>query len=114
MFFNRQEAEVARRFSAHFLWRLRNEIPIEDLIIELDIPSKRRDGYFRFLCPLCSDFHTATHPKTNLARCFRCRRNFNPIELLMVVEHKDFVASVHALSERRAVTARAAQRRNAN
>jgi DNA primase len=91
---------VHRRFEPRFLRGLRNDIPIEALIGDLDIPSKRRDGYFRFLCPLCSDFHTATNPETNLARCFRCRRNFNPIELLMVVEQKDFVDSVHALSER--------------
>ncbi|MEK6621873.1 MAG: hypothetical protein AABZ13_05275 [Planctomycetota bacterium] len=29
--------------------------------------SKHFEGYFRFLCPLCSEFHTATNPKTNLA-----------------------------------------------
>ena len=101
-----------RKFDPKFLRTLRNDIAIEELIIELDVPSKRRDGYFRFLCPLCSDFHTATNPKTNLARCFRCRRNFNPIEMLMVVEKKNFVDSVHVLSERLAESARAAQRRN--
>ncbi len=91
---------MLRRFSSRFLRRIRNEIPIDQLIVELDLPSKQRDGYFRFLCPLCSDFHTATNPETNLARCFRCGRNFNTIEILMIIERKGFVESVHSLRER--------------
>ena len=42
----------------------------------LQIPFKIRDGYFRFLCPLCNEFQTAVNPATNLARCFRCEKNF--------------------------------------
>lgn len=90
---------MRRRFSASLLRRIRNEIPIEQLIDRLDVPSKLRDGYFRFLCPLCSDFHTATNPETNLARCFRCKRNFNTIEILMITRGRDFVESVHALAD---------------
>jgi hypothetical protein len=76
------------------LRRLRNDIPIAELIQELELPSKEREGYFRFLCPLCNEFHTATNPKTNLARCFRCRRNFNPIDLVIVVRQCSFLDAV--------------------
>jgi len=79
------------------LRRLRNEIDIASLIERLAIPSKVRDGYLRFLCPVCSDFHTATNPRTNLARCFRCERNFNPIDLLIVERGWRFLDAVRFL-----------------
>ena len=100
MCFIRREVELPRRFSAHFLWRIRNEISIEELIGRLGIPTKHRDGCFRFLCPVCSEFHTATLRDANLARCFRCCRNFNTIEMTMVVEGLDFVECVNDLGRR--------------
>jgi len=87
-----------RRFSDTLLRRLRNQIPVDRLIREhLQLPCKVSEGIFRFLCPICSDFHTATNPRTNLARCFRCRRNFNPIDLLIVIDHVSFVDAVCTL-----------------
>ena len=87
------------RFPSELLRSLRNEIPIDKLIRSLpDLVWKEREGYLRFLCPRCSEFHTATNPKTNLARCFRCRENFNPIELVMAVEQCRFVDAVKILS----------------
>ena len=61
------------------------------------MPNKEIEGFFRFLCPLCREFNTATNPKTNLARCFRCKRNFNPIDLVMVVERCGFLDAVRFL-----------------
>ena len=88
-----------RRFSAAALRQLRNDIPIHRLIGDvLGIPCKVREGYFRFLCPLCSDFNTATNPKTNLARCFRCERNFNPIDIVMLDKQLNFVEAVEYLT----------------
>jgi DNA primase len=90
---------MRQRFSAATLRKLRNDIPIHRLIGDvLDIPCKVREGYFRFLCPLCSDFNTATNPKTNLARCFRCERNFNPIDIVMLEKRINFVEAVEYLS----------------
>jgi len=90
---------MSKKFSSEALRRLRNEIDIAKLIAEtLELPWKNSEGYFRFLCPLCSEFNSATNPRTNLARCFRCRRNFNPIDLVMVVRACDFVAAVEFLS----------------
>ncbi len=86
---------MAQRLSKEELFRIRNHIPINDVIVHiLDLPSKTRDGYLRFLCPICSEFMTACNPKTNLARCFRCERNFNPIDLVMVVKGLNFREAV--------------------
>ena len=63
------------------LWRLRNCVPIDQVLVDMQLPLKRSEGYLRFLCPLCREFNTATNPRTNLARCFRCKNNFNPIDL---------------------------------
>lgn len=89
---------MAQRFSPMFLRLLRNDISIDTLITSiLDIPFKHSENYLRFLCPLCGDFHTATNPKTNLARCFRCQKNFNPIDMVMIVRNCSFVEAVRFL-----------------
>lgn len=91
-----------RRFSNQELYSLRNKIPV-DILIEkaLGIPSRTTDDGFRFLCPLCNEFNTAVNPKTNLARCFRCKKNFNTIDLVMLVKKTDFVNTVHFLKNYR-------------
>ncbi len=77
--------------SQHQLYRLRNHIEIIPLITDiLELPWKEREGHFRFRCPLCNGFDTAANPRTNLARCFTCGRNFNPIDLSMTVKHYSF------------------------
>jgi len=86
------------------LRKLRNDIPINALIADLlDLPNKMSEGCFRFLCPVCREFVTATNPKTNLARCFRCERNFNPIDMVMVVKQMNFREAVEYLSEIRSL-----------
>ena len=77
---------------------LRNHIPIDTLIENhLKLPSKFSEGFFRFLCPLCNEFQTATNPKANLARCFRCERNFNTIDMVMIYKGLKFVDGVKYL-----------------
>ena len=91
-----------RRFTHHQLCTLRNDIPIDALIEKaLCIPSRIAEGYFRFLCPLCKEFSTAVNPVTNLARCFRCEKNFNTIDLVMTIRKFDFVESVRFLKDYR-------------
>ena len=93
---------MAPRYAAPLLHTLRNQIPIQSLIAEvLDWPSKISEGHFRFLCPLCSEFNSATNPKTNLGRCFRCQRNFNPIDFVMVANECSFVEAVEFLKRLR-------------
>lgn len=91
---------MTKRYSKGFLRRLRNEIPIALLISDLlELPNKVSEGHFRFLCPICSEFNTATNQKTNLARCFRCEKNFNPIDMVMQVNHLGFIDAVEYLNE---------------
>ena len=86
------------RIPAERLRRLRNEVDIRELIsVHLEIPRKISEGQFRFLCPLCRDFDTATNPRTNLARCFLCERNLNPIDLVMIERECDFLEAVSYL-----------------
>jgi len=83
------------RFSARELFDLRNNIPVDMLISDhLQIPSKISDGFFRFLCPICNEFQTAVNPNTNLARCFRCQKNLNTIDLVIAVRGCGFKESV--------------------
>lgn len=95
---------MTRRYSKEKLRALRNDIPIARLIADfLRIPCKVSEGYFRFLCPLCSELNTAVNPKTNLARCFRCQKNFNPIDMVMAVKCCNFheaVESIDGLQDR--------------
>lgn len=91
---------MQKRYSKEMLRKLRNEIPIAILIADLlKLPNKICEGYFRFLCPICSGFNTATNQKTNLARCFRCKKNFNPIDMVMQVNRVGFIDAVEYLNE---------------
>lgn len=81
-----------------YLRRLRNEIPIAELIVDvLDLNWKNEGDRFRFQCPICEAFNTATNPKTNLGHCFYCKRNFNPIDITMLVKKHAFLDAVEFL-----------------
>ena len=89
---------MSKYFSSNLLRRLRNEIPIDSVIIgllKMDVKNAHR--ILRFRCPLCFNFHTATNDETNLARCFDCKNNFNPIDLVMAVDGKSFIEAVEFL-----------------
>ncbi len=91
---------MKRRFSDHELYVLRNDVRIDILIeTKLNIPNKIREGFFRFLCPRCGEFNTATNPETNLARCFSCNKNFNTIDMVMASRKLNFVKSVQLLKK---------------
>jgi len=86
------------RFSAQHLRTIRNNVPIAKVIEEcLKVPSKITRGILRFCCPLCREFDTAINPRTNLARCFACEKNFNPIDIVMAVRNTGFTESVNFL-----------------
>jgi len=89
---------VSQTLAKDYLRRLRNEIDVRLVIADvLQLEHRCTAGRFRFLCPLCGEFHTAVNPRTNLARCFRCLRNFNPIDLVILVKHYDFLQAVELL-----------------
>lgn len=86
------------KISKETLRRIRNDIPINDVIVQiLQMEYRFREGHLRFLCPICSDLHTSTNSKTNLARCFRCQKNLNPIDLLMTVNNLSFKQAIGLL-----------------
>ena len=87
-----------RYFSNELLWRLRNEIDFGRLFRQLNWPHKRRDGQLAFLCPRCHETQSDINPRTNLARCFHCKTNFNPIDFTMHARDCDFVEAVHYLT----------------
>ena len=87
-------------FTGDFLRRLRNDINIDEVIGALRLETRRGADLLRFHCPLCSGFHTATNPATNLARCFDCKVNFNPIDLVMETTGCNFIDSVEFLKKR--------------
>jgi len=92
---------MAKHYPADFLRMLRNEIPIDEVIgnlLNLEVRNAR--DRFRFRCPLCYSFHTATNLKTNLARCFDCQKNFNPIDLVMKVGKCSFIDAVELLKDK--------------
>lgn len=91
---------MTKLFSSQLLYRIRNEIALSFLMDKiLHYPCKNSEGYFRFLCPLCSEFNTSINPKNNLARCFRCDKNFNSIDLVMKLEGMKFVDAVSFLED---------------
>ncbi len=89
---------MTQRYSKMLLRKLRNDIPIDRVIADiLKQPSKISEGYFRFLCPVCAEFTTAINQKTNLARCFSCKKNFNPIDMVMSVKMYSFTQATDYL-----------------
>lgn len=91
---------MSKHYTADFLRMLRNQIPIDEVIIDLLNFEVRNDHkILRFRCPLCYNFHTATNHQTNLARCFDCQKNFNPIDLVMTVGKCSFLDAVQILKD---------------
>jgi len=91
---------MAHRYSKKLLHQLRNDLDVAALIRDVHaLPSKVCDGVFRFQCPCCQGFDCATNSRTNLARCFHCQRNFNPIDLVMVVQRCGFIDAVESLRQ---------------
>ncbi len=91
---------MSKYYPDRLLRTLRNNIPIDRLITEtLRLQLRQKEPLLRFRCPVCHSFHTATHPKTNLARCFDCQKNFNPIDMVMATTQCDFVDAVELLKK---------------
>jgi len=88
-------------YPADYLRMIRNRIPIEKVIVNmLNLEVRHSSKWLRFRCPVCHTFHTATNRNTNLARCFDCKENFNPIDLVMAVGECTFVEAVEYLKEK--------------
>jgi hypothetical protein len=94
---------VTRRFTSGQLTYLRNQVPIIRVIEAMpEVETRHADGKLRFGCPVCHGFNTSINDEVNLGRCFDCRKNFNPIELVMCQRQISFVESVKWLQQRTA------------
>ena len=85
--------------TADLLRRIRNDLPMSVTITALGRegpPAKMSEGYFRFLCPHCSEMRATVNPKNNLAHCFYCKKNWNNIDLLLTLDY-DFRSAVTLL-----------------
>jgi hypothetical protein len=92
---------MSQHYPADFLRMLRNDIPIDQVIVDLlNLEVQNDPKTIRFRCPLCYNFHTATNHNTNLARCFDCEKNFNPIDMVITVGNCGFVDAVKILKDR--------------
>ncbi len=80
-----------------YLRRLRNEIDFGNLFRYMRWPHKRQDGKLIFVCPDCSESQTDVNRQTNLARCFRCKKNWNPIDITIAVYRIEFLEAVGQL-----------------
>ncbi len=96
---NNEGGAVMSKYTDDFLRMLRNEVKIDRVINLLMLETRHIRNIFRFRCPLCHRFHTATNPKTNLGRCFDCETNFNPIDLVMAAARYDFIETVEFLKK---------------
>ena len=84
-------------FTKAQLFQVRNEIDIDWLISDKLNLERQFNGLWRFRCPLCQDFNTATQKTTNLTRCFSCQKNFNTIDLVIYCKKINFTPSVNFL-----------------
>ena len=84
-------------FSKQLLYQLRNDIDINWLIADKLQLQRRFNQIWRFQCPVCGQFNTATQVKNNLARCFDCSKNFNTIDLVIYCKKLNFAPSVQFL-----------------
>ena len=76
--------------------KLKNNLPVKWVIQKL-LLRKEIEGDLRFLCPLCQELQTYINPRENLARCFRCKKNLNPIDLMMAEKDLNFLAAIEFL-----------------
>jgi predicted RNA-binding Zn-ribbon protein involved in translation (DUF1610 family) len=69
------------------------------VIAKPGIPSKLEGTRVAFRCPECGNYQARMSPNRNLVRCFRCVRNFNPIDLVMTERQMTFLEAVEYLEE---------------
>ncbi len=84
-------------FTKQQLFQVRNKIDIDWLINEKLSIERQFNRIWRFQCPVCQQFNTATQKKNNLARCFSCQQNFNTIDLVIYSKKVNFVPGVQFL-----------------
>jgi ribosomal protein S27E len=82
------------RISPELLRQLRNEVDLGMVIEHLGIPAEQRGQQLKFRCPDCGSSDAVTSTHRNLAMCFQCQRNFNPIDLVMAERGYTFLEAI--------------------
>ena len=92
---------MARKIISDELIRdLRNKVSVRLVAEEVcGCVCKEIEGYVRFICPICREMQTSIHPRENLGRCFRCEKNFNPIDFVMISLKYSFLDTVMCLKK---------------
>ena len=91
-------------FTKQQLFQVRNSIDIDWLINDKLQIERQFNRLWRFQCPICQQFNTATQKKNNLARCFSCQQNFNTIDLVIYSKKVNFVPAVQSLLEKQSAS----------
>ena len=86
-----------KQISAEHLRSMRDDVDVADVIRMLEIPVEHRGRRVAFRCPNCTRFHTALNRDFNLTYCFRCKRCFNTIDLVMEERNYTFLQAVELL-----------------
>ena len=81
------------------LRRLRNQIPF-GTAVRAACSGRTSDAATNWpsSAHVARETHSAVNPRTNLARCFHCQTNFNPIDFTMDARECDFVEAVQYLA----------------
>lgn len=72
-------------------------LDITRIVESLGLTASPRCKRPRFLCPICRECHTTLRSRSNLARCFRCNKSFNPIDLVLAARNSSFREAVEYL-----------------
>lgn len=88
---------MSREFTRELLFQVRNGIAVTELIKELKIPHHKEGENLIFNCPVCGQANTGVLVRKNLCRCFDCQRNFNTIDLVLLVTERKFKESIQYL-----------------
>ena len=86
-----------KQISDGHLRSMRDDVDVVDVIRTLEIPLEYRGRREVFRCPICARFQTTMNHERNLTYCFRCRRRFNTIDLVMEQRNCTFLQAVELL-----------------
>jgi DNA primase len=89
------------RIAPERLRRLRDDVCVLSVIDDLRLELRVRGSRLRFCCPQCDHFETRVNRERNLGHCFRCRRGFNTIDIVMAARDWSFLNAIDYLERLR-------------
>jgi len=95
---------VLRRIDSEHLRRIRDDVDLLSVFADLRIELRIRGSRLSFRCPQCNRFITRVNREHNLGHCFRCRRGFNTIDIVMRARGWSFLCAIDYLERFRGTT----------